>query len=156
LLEFLYAFSHAPNPRSQGRKHFSALEAAGAAAFRDACQGCHEARLASDDPGSAVAFDAWEALIFSRNAPIVWARGDYEKTGILPYVHERGTRVPSLRRLALKPRYFTNGSAPDLQAVLERFRRGPSGFRHDGAGASGLVGLSPQIRSALLAFLRLL
>jgi len=156
LLKFLYRFSHAPNPRSQGRKQFSALEAAGAAAFRDNCQSCHDARLASDDPRSVVPFDAWQALIFTRNAPIVWARADYEKTGVLPYVHERGTRVPSLRRLALKPRYFTNGSAPDLDAVLERFRRDSSTSRHDGTGGSGLVGLSPQARSALLAFLRLL
>lgn len=149
LLEFLYAFSHSPNPRAQGRERFSALEAEGARAFRERCQGCHDARSASDDASTVVPFSDWESRIFSRNAPIVWARGEYEKTGVLPYVHERGTRITSLRRLALKPRYFTNGSAPDLETVLARFRAGA----HDGDGEGELT---PRMRTALLAFLRLL
>lgn len=149
LLEFLYAFSHAPNPRVQGRERFSELEAEGARAFRDRCQSCHDARLKSDDAGTRVPFSAWESQIFRRNAPIVWARGDYEKTGILPYVHERGTRIPSLRRLALKPRYFTNGSSPDLESVLQRFR----GNAHEGSTEAELP---PRTRAALLDFLRLL
>jgi hypothetical protein len=155
LLEFLYAFSHAPNPASAGRSRFSPLEAKGARAFNEHCQSCHAARLLSDDSASAVAFADWESLIFSRNAPLVWARGDYAKTGVLPYVHERGTRITSLRRLALKPRYFTNGSAPSLENVLERFREGPSGAAHEAAGETERA-LSPEARSALLAFLRLL
>jgi hypothetical protein len=153
LLRFLYAFSHAPNPRSQGRERFSALEAEGAHAFRDLCQSCHDARLLSDDARSRVAFSDWESQIFSRNAPIVWARGDYEKTGIFPYVHERGTRVTSLRRLSLKPRYFTNGSAPSLGAVLERFRTSGGTPWHDAPSGDELA---PPTRAALLAFLRLL
>jgi hypothetical protein len=156
LLEFLFAFSHAPNPRSQQRERFSPLEAAGARAFSEHCQGCHEPRLQADDARSRVAFEAWEGLIFRRNAPIVWARGGYEKTGVIPYVHERGTRIPSLRRLGLKPRYFTNGSAPDLAAVLERFREGSGTALHQTDSATELEQLPPQIRSALLAFLRLL
>jgi hypothetical protein len=157
LLKFLYAFSHAPNPRSQGREHFTALEAAGAHAFDEHCQSCHAARLLSDDAGSAVAFAGWEALVFSRNAPLVWARGDYAKTGVLPYVHERGTRITSLRRLALKPRYFTNGSAPDLASVLARFRGdGSSNALHDAAAGSGFEPLPAETQRALLAFLQLL
>lgn len=155
LLRFLYAFSHAPNPNSQGRAHFTQLEAAGAAAFREHCQGCHAARLFTDDAQSTLPFEAWERLIFARNAPLVWARGDYAKTGVLPYVHERGTRITSLRRLALKPRYFTNGSAPDLESVLERFREGSGSSWHQSQD-SGLVGLDASTRRALLAFLRLL
>jgi hypothetical protein len=154
LLKFFYAFSHAPNPRSQGRQHFSSLEAEGARAFRDHCQSCHAARLVSDDAATTSAFDTWESLIFSRNAPLVWARGDYEKTGILPYVHERGTRITSLRRSSLKPCYFTNCSAPDLAAVLERFREGSGTALHDSQAELGQ--LPPELRAALLAFLRLL
>lgn len=156
LLQFLYAFSHAPNAHTQGRVHFSALEARGASAFREHCEGCHAARLLSDDPTSVVPFAAWESLIFSRNAPLVWARGDYAKTGVVPYVHALGTRIPSLRRLALKPRYFTNGSAPDLGNLLERFREAPDGPLHDATGSAALEPLPQQLRQALLAFLQLL
>ncbi len=156
LLKFLYAFSHLPNARSQGRDRFSVLEAAGAASFRDHCASCHSAQLFSDDTASEAPFDTWPNLIFSRNAPLVWARGDYAKTGVLPYVHERGTRITSLRRLALKPRYFTNGTAPDLANVLDRFRESPAGPLHDAPANAGFAQLPPETRSALLAFLQLL
>jgi hypothetical protein len=156
LLEFLYAFSHAPNPRSQGRRAFSQLEQRGAEVFRDHCQSCHRARLSTDDAQSEVPFAAWEARVFSRNAPLVWASPDYERVGVLPYVHERGTRVTSLRRLSLKPRYFTNGSAPDLDNVLSRFREGPGGALHDAPPEIAGNALRPEQQSALLAFLRLL
>ena len=92
----------------------------------------------------------------SRNAPLVWARGDYEKTGILPYVHAQGTRITSLRRLALKPRYFTNGSSPDLVSVLERFREAPQGALHAAVSEARLSPLTKETREALLAFLQLL
>jgi hypothetical protein len=158
LLKFLYAFSHAPNPKSQGRTRFSALEAEGARAFQEHCQSCHSARVLSDDPASEVPFADWQNAIFSRNAPLSWARAEYAKTGILPYVHEHGTRITSLRRLALKPRYFTNGSAPDLANVLERFREGGAGERalHDATSTTGLADLPRTTRPALLAFLQLL
>ena len=159
LLQFLYAFSHAPNPRSQGRTNFSEVEAAGARAFQEHCASCHAPRLASDDASTAVPFDAWESLVLRRNAPLVWARGDYEKTGIVPYVHDRGTRVTSLRRLSLKPRYFTNGSAPDLASVLADFRDGAGAALHHASAAdtdARLTPLSAETRRALLSFLQLL
>ncbi len=157
LVDFLYAFSHAPNPAVAGRARFSALEQRGAQAFAEHCQGCHAPRLSADEPQSAQPFEAWERLVFRRNAPLVWARGDYEQTGVVPYVHERGTRVTSLRRLALKPRYFTNGAAPTLEAVLDGFRDTRSGALHDaGRENARLPPLSVETRRALLAFLRLL
>ena len=132
------------------------LALAGAAAFRDHCQSCYSARLLSDDPASEVPFDDWQSMILSRNAPLVWARGEHSKTGVLPYVHQRGTRIPSLRRLALKPRYFTNGSAPDLGNVLRRFREAPQGSLHEAGDNAGATPLGPETRRALLAFLQLL
>lgn len=153
LLEFLYAFSHSPNVRVDGRARFSGLEAEGARAFQARCEDCHQARLVADDAATRVAFEGWEARLFSRSAPLVWARADHEQTGVLPYVHERGTRITSLRRLALKPRYFTNGSAPDLASVLDRFRLSSDGARH--AGGEGQP-LSARDRATLLAFLQLL
>jgi hypothetical protein len=155
LLSFLYAFTPAPNPHSQGRTQFSKLEAEGARAFQERCQSCHAARLLSDERESEVPFAEWQTLIFSRNAPIVWAKGEYAKTGVLPHVHEQGTRVPSLRRLAAKPRYFTNGSAPSLAEVLARFRDGPAGALHDAPAGTGQP-LSSSSQRALVAFLELL
>jgi len=156
LLRFLYEFSHAPNPRTRDRRQFSALESQGAEQFRRYCSDCHAARLSSDDAGSVVPFEDWERLVLSRNAPIVWARGEYEKTGVVPYVHERGTRITSLRRLLLKPRFFTNGSAADLSEVLARFRVGPARAAHDAPNAPELSALPEPAQRALLAFLQLL
>jgi mono/diheme cytochrome c family protein len=156
LLHFLYAFSHEPNPRALGRTSFSELEARGARVFAERCEGCHAARLFSDDPSSRLDFDAWEAAIFRRNAALVWARAEYEKTGIVPYVHERGTRITSLRRLSLKPRYFSNGSAATLDDVLDRFRFGSSSLHEAAGAAGGLAALDADERRALLDFLKLL
>lgn len=156
LLRFLYAFSHEPNPAAQGRTGFSKLEAKGAALFEQKCESCHAARAFADEPSSRAPRERWEELVLRRNAPLVWARGDYEQTGILPYVHERGTRVTSLRRLALKPRYFTNGSAPTLSDVLERFRSSSAGALHAAPPDASGEALDEPARAALLAFLRLL
>lgn len=153
LVRFLYAFSPPPNPSTAGRTHFTSLEANGAAAFRLHCGRCHAARLESDDAESSQPFEEWERFIFSPNSPLVWARGDYAKTGVLPYVHDRGTRIPSLRRLGLKPRYFTNGSSPTVEDVLARFR-GEAHAAEDGSAQA--PPLPRETRRALLAFLRLL
>ena len=168
LLSFLIAFQHRPNPAVLGRAEFSDLERRGAAFFRDRCEGCHEARLASDQAPSRVPFERWESLVMARQGAIVWGRDLYAKSGVLPYVHENGARVPSLRRLYKKYPYFTNGSADTLGDVLARARFLPSGFQHafpasapkiaDGAEALGAVEttLDSPSRDALLSFLELL
>lgn len=159
LMEFLMAFAHRPNPASAGRSAFSHLERRGAEVFRARCEGCHGARLSADDPSSSVPFDRWEALLFTREAPIVWARSEYKQTGVTPYVHERGARVPSLRRLYKKRPYFTNGSAKSLAEVLSmvRFKGEDFWFYHAGAPEDAdLSSLAPDEREALLAFLDLL
>jgi hypothetical protein len=130
LMAFLMSFSHRPNPMAMGRGHFRAGEQRGAVVFRDRCESCHEARVVSDAPDSRVPFDRWEDFVFSRQGPIVWGKAQYEKTGITPYVHELGARVPSLRRLYKKRPYFTNGSAKTLDDVLEKARFGADGFWH--------------------------
>jgi len=161
LLAFLARFSHEENPFVATHTppgHFSEEERAGAALFRARCARCHAARLVANDATSEVPFERWEALTFSPATPIVWARADYEKSGILPYVDSEGTRVPTLRRLYLKRPYFTNGSARTLAEVLERARFSDSGFFH-GAPVKPdqpLHGFDDAQRAALLAFLRLL
>ncbi|WP_437630121.1 hypothetical protein [Sorangium sp. So ce854] len=175
LMSFLMAFSHRTNPAVVGRAGFTALERDGARVFRDRCARCHAPVLRSDDPGSAVPFDRWEELVLAPEGAIVWGRAGHEKTGVVPYVHEQGARVPSLRRLYKKRPYFTNGSARTLRDVLERARfaapgsadasaangaakgaaAAPGAFFHDGA-PEGLAALDPAAIDALLAFLDLL
>ncbi|WP_438014014.1 hypothetical protein WMF18_24175 [Sorangium sp. So ce315] len=175
LMSFLMAFSHRTNPAVVGRAGFTALERDGARVFRDRCARCHAPVLRSDDPGSAVPFERWEELVLAPEGAIVWGKAGYEKTGVVPYVHEQGARVPSLRRLYKKRPYFTNGSARTLRDVLERARfaapggadasaakgaangaaPAPGAFFHDGAPA-GLAALDPAAIDALLAFLDLL
>jgi len=134
LMSFLMAFTHRPNPSTVGRARWSETELAGARVFRDRCESCHEARLVADDVRTRVPFEQWEHLVMSREAPLVWAKAEYAKTGVVPYVSERGARIVSLRRLYKKRPYFTNGSAPEIAAVLERARFAADGtFFHDGA-----------------------
>jgi cytochrome c peroxidase len=123
--------------------------------FAARCEGCHTARAATDAPLSREPFARWEPLIFSPAGPLVWAAGRYETTGIEPTLHASGTRIPSLRRLERKRPYFTDGSAPTLEAVLAEFRYAEEAAFHR-AAADTLRRLDPGEREALAAFLRLL
>ena len=137
LMRFLTDFSHRPNPAVIGRTSFTSQERAGAAAFRDRCERCHAARLSADDAATRVAFEQWEPMILNEAAPIVWGSAGYQKTGVLPYVHEDGARTPSLRRLYKKYPYLTNGSAHSLGAVLDAFATTPAATFHANAPSDG-------------------
>jgi hypothetical protein len=159
LLAFLARFSHEESPAVAAHvepRRFTRGERRGAATFRERCARCHAARLVANDPASEVPFERWEALTLSSSTPIVWARGDYEKTGVVPYVDARGTRIPSLRRLYTKRPYLTNGSAPTLESVIELARVSEPAFSHTPSDAVGLVPLDTHERADLLDFLRLL
>jgi hypothetical protein len=156
LMVFLMEFTHRPNPAVLGRSRWSAEERRGGEIFRDRCEGCHQARLVADRADTRVPFEEWESLVMSPRGPIVWARDTYEQTGILPYVHEAGTRVPSLRRLYKKRPYFTNGTAADLEDVVRRARLSANTFLHDGGAGGSQAILDRASRRALLAFLDLL
>jgi hypothetical protein len=161
LFDFLARFSHEENPfvlTHEPPRRFTARERSGAERFRELCADCHAARLVASDPATLVPFERWEELVFSPATPIVWARGDYAKTQVLPYVDAEGTRIPSLRRLYLKRPYFTNGSARSLADVLERarFARGVFFHAEPSPPDAKLRALDPAARLALLDFLRLL
>ncbi len=157
LIAFLMGFSHTTNPAVAGREHFDDSEERGAELFRDRCVRCHGARLQSDVPASALSFEAWQQAIFSKEGAIVWASADYQKTGVTPYVHELGARVPSLRRLYAKWPHFTNGSANTVSDVLALARFDDARFFHANAPADpALHALSPGEVQDLAAFLDLL
>lgn len=156
LLSFLAEHEPPPNPALRGRVRFTPLERAGAAVFRERCEGCHAARLMADDASSRIAFPEWEERIFD-GGEILWGRAGYERTGVEPYVHAAGARVPSLRRLYAKWPYFTNGSARSVEEVLERATWVAGEFAHvRGESVSGKQRLDDSERRALLAFLALL
>jgi hypothetical protein len=155
LMSFLMDFTHRANPAAIDHARFTERERAGAEVFRDRCAGCHAARLVADQPGSLVPFERWESLVLSAPGPIVWSNAAYAKTGVEPYVHPDGARVPALRRLYKKWPYFTSGTAKSLGDVLDRFAwSGDAGY-HDAAPA-GAARLSADDKAALLAFLDLL
>jgi hypothetical protein len=78
-------------------------------------------------------------------------------TGVTPYVHESGTRVPSLRRGSAKWPHFTNGSADTLLGVVELARFDAARFFHDNAPAGSSLGaFDPEQASDLARFLELL
>jgi len=165
LISFLAGFTPLPNPVAAGAATFTPEQRAGAAVFRDRCEGCHQARLCSDDPATRVPFADWERLILSDTNPLVWGTPEYHKTGVVPYVHERGARVPALRRVSAKFPYFTNGSASSLAAVISAARFAPEGsvggggFAHGappGDPVSGGGQLDPGLAASLAAFLGLL
>ncbi len=162
-MRFLLRYSTPSNPATRGRSDFTKREAEGARLFAQHCETCHQARLSTDDPSTRVALgkagdlEPWRKLIFSANAPIVWASDHYAQTGIVPWVHPDGARVPSLRRLYLDWPYFTNGGADSLTAVLEGIRVSEESCDHELGPADGDAnGLDDRERDALLAFLRLL
>ncbi|MEO6601714.1 MAG: hypothetical protein ABIQ16_17690 [Polyangiaceae bacterium] len=160
LIAFLTRFSHTTNPAVVGRTAFAPSELHGAELFRDHCSSCHAPRLQSDVPESAVPFEAWQTAIFSREGALVWASADYRKTGVTPYVHELGARVPSLRRLLRKWPYFTNGSASTLLDVVTRARFDGPRFFHAYTPSSPSDGalreFTPDESRDLVAFLELL
>lgn len=152
-MSFFVAFDHEPSPAVYGRTELTAIEREGARLFAEHCESCHQARTITDDPTTRVDPSRWPSLVLSPVGPLVWASETRVRTGVTPYVHPEGARVTSLRRLAIKRPYFTNGSARTLEDVLAAVRLRPD-FAH--AGGDATAGLDAEARRALLAFLVLL
>lgn len=76
-------------------------------------------------------FADWKHWLEAEEKDLVWGAPFYTKTGIKPYVHRAGARVPSLRRVQQKYPYFTNGSSRSLRHLLSRFRhKGLTAWHH--------------------------
>jgi cytochrome c peroxidase len=110
--------------------------------------------LIAEEPKTEVAFDRWESLVLSEAGPLVWNTAQYAKTGVEPYVHDEGTRIPTLRRLYKKFPYFTNGSAKSLAELLDRYAYDKTG--HHDQPTAAMTKLTADEKTALLAFLNLL
>lgn len=151
VLEFLAAFTPEPNPATFGRSAFTVQERLGATRFETLCESCHQARTVADDPETRLPRADWEKAVFE-GGRVLWASDDRYRTGVQPYVHEDGPRVPSLRRLWVKRPYLTQGSAPDIEAVLAATRPDVDAVHGGGEGTA----LTEDDQQALVAFLELL
>jgi hypothetical protein len=151
-VDFLAAFTPESNPAVRGLGTFTPMQAEGARLFAQYCESCHRARLVADDPASAVSFERWPELVLHPSGGIVWGSETRHRTGVTPYVHTEGARVPSLRRLHVKRPLFTNGSAATVGAVLDAVRLDTAEVHGGGSGRP----LGPAELEALAAFLELL
>ncbi|MFQ5902287.1 MAG: hypothetical protein ACE5JO_01210 [Candidatus Binatia bacterium] len=121
LLAFFVDFQHRPNPWQAQRRKLSQRALQGLVVFRERCEYCHQASL-STRKAQSLPYGNWQGWIEAEGRDLVWGAPFYTKTGIQPYVHKAGARVPSLRRVKQKHPYFTNGSSRTLQELLSRFR----------------------------------
>ncbi|MFQ5530210.1 MAG: hypothetical protein ACE5FP_07650, partial [Gemmatimonadota bacterium] len=157
LLTFLVEFGHRRNPfRGEGAR-LSEVERAGLGAFRDHCSSCHQPLTSTRETGRFIPFQDWDFWVTDPDADLVWGAPLFFKTGIEPYVSDRGARAPSLRRVGRKVPHFTNGTSATLEDVLRRFRvTGPSGLHAGDDNGDGLPSrsLTESEIEALLALLR--
>ena len=130
LLAFFVDFRHRPNPwQAQGRK-LGQRALRGLVVFRERCEYCHQASV-STRKAQSLPYGNWQGWLEGEGKDLVWGAPFYTKTGIQPYVHKAGARVPSLRRVWQKYPYFTNGSSRTLRELLSRFRyRATSAWHH--------------------------
>ena len=157
LLTFLIDFGHRRNPVRSANPTLTDLEQEGLGVFRDRCSACHQPLTSTRETGQFIPFDDWAEWTASPDSDLVWGAPLFFKTGIEPYVAEKGARAPSLRRVSRKQPYFTNGSSPTLDDVLRRFRvTGPSGLHASTGGEDEMDSrsLSDSEINALLALLR--
>lgn len=155
LMTFLMAYTHEPNPaaRALGGPAEAARQTLerGADLFATHCEGCHAARRVADVPDSRIERSQWLSTVLADGA-LVWGSPERHRTGVEPYVHDDGPRVPSLRRLFTKRPYFTNGSAATVDDVLSGFS--PTTQMH--VRDADEPALSPEDRESLRSWLQVL
>jgi hypothetical protein len=158
-LAFFVEYRHRPNPWRLRSEKLSPKALQGLAVFRERCEYCHQA-IVSTRQGDSLPYDDWVEWLEAKGKDLVWGTPFYMKTGIKPYVHRAGARVPSLRRVQQKYPYFTNGSSPTLRHLLSRFRyRDLTAWHHyedslEGANAGKVKALTTDEINSLEELLR--
>jgi len=158
-LSFFVEYRHRPNPWRLRSEKLSPKALQGLAVFRERCEYCHQA-IVSTRQGNSLPYDDWVEWLEAKGKDLVWGAPFYTKTGIKPYVHRAGARVPSLRRVQQKYPYFTNGSSPTLRHLLFRFRyRDLTAWHHyeesaEGGGAEKVKTLTADEIKSLEEILR--
>lgn len=150
MLRYLFELPVIANPRR--RVAWTPLEEEGLRVFRDRCAACHLPVRTTRDERSRVPFEDWDEALSDTDTDLIWGAPFLMKTGIAPYVSPAGARVPSLRRLAWKRPYFTNGSARTIEEVLDRFRYQRGTGWHESEELE-VESLTPGEKAALLALL---
>ncbi len=120
-LSFFVDFQHRPNPWQTQSRKLSPKALKGLPVFRERCEYCHQATISTREYES-LPYTDWKIWLEAEEKDLVWGAPFYTKTGIKPYVHRAGARVPSLRRVKQKYPYFTDGSSRTLRDLLSRFR----------------------------------
>lgn len=150
---------------SNGKIHDVEAIKNGAKVFSSICLRCHDSRTQTDRADTRNNDEAsWLPLLTNNNAPFTFASEGYQQVGITPWMHETGTRTPSLRRVFDKYPYFTDGSGKSIEDVLRKIRVDRSGslFLHnadhviDPEIQKNLQSLSDEEIRLLLAFLQVL
>ncbi|MEE8613008.1 MAG: hypothetical protein V3S85_02615 [Nitrospirales bacterium] len=158
-LSFFVEYRPRPNPWRLRSEKLSPKALQGLAVFRERCEYCHQA-IVSTRQGDSLPYADWVKWLEAKGKDLVWGAPFYTKTGIKPYVHRAGARVPSLRRVQQKYPYFTNGSSPTLRHLLSRFRyRDLTAWHHyeesaEGGGAEKVKALTADEIKSLEEILR--
>ncbi len=129
LVAFLASRPVEPGPL-RGHPIRAEAVAAGQALFLRDCAGCHRPTRSMYDPQRLPDDTVTDAL---STGPVVFAAPLWARTGVTPQFTPRGHRIAPLWELGRGGPFLSNGSAPDLRAVLARCRPGTSSV-HGGAG----------------------
>lgn len=144
LLTYLATLPATPPPLRAPGSPLSPGAVAGWQVFSRDCAACH--LPTADMRAPAPVADPVAHLV---EAPLTFGSGALGRTGAAPLYTREGNRSSPLLGGATRARLFTDGSAPDLAALLAGYRRGSARVHGGGEGSA----LTPDEVSALRRFL---
>lgn len=119
LTRFVASLPVRPGPLRRPGEPLSPQAREGHALFERDCASCH-APIVDERTGRRPE----DVASWLRDRPLVFAAPIRARTGAAPELTPQGTRVPPLRDLGRPWPFFTDGSAPTLDAVLRAYRPG--------------------------------
>ena len=148
----LHYLMNRPIERSPWRNpdgSFPEIAQKGAQLFIRDCVRCHEASQNMRHRHSRV--PQKELLKILRQQPLVFGAPFYVKTGIKPMFHAHGHRISPLTELYRGGPFFSNGSAPHLEAAL--LMTNPNSATVHGPSHTMTPFYTPEERASLITFL---